>query len=196
MRIEPGAPRYRLEPMPAGVRAAIPAQRNWFVTLFIMAWLGGWTFGEIAVGGHILRLLGHPPSSVQNGAPALFLIFWMVGWTLGGLWALTMLAWQLVGREEVRIESGALGLRVAVGPIGRTREFDLLQVRRLRAAPVVLPRNRRAMVPPLFGSRDGSVAFDYGARTYRFGSGLDEAEAAALVKDLTPMLPRSAVAQG
>ena len=25
----------------------IPAKRNWFIILFIGAWLGGWLFGEI-----------------------------------------------------------------------------------------------------------------------------------------------------
>jgi hypothetical protein len=35
---------------------------------------------------------------------------------------------------------------------------------------------------------NGTVAFDYGARTYRFGRGIDEAEAKQVVAELRPRL--------
>jgi hypothetical protein len=38
----------------------------------------------------------------------------------------------------------------------------------------------------------GTIAFDYGARTYRFGSGMDEAEARAIVAHLQSRLPNAA----
>ena len=42
------------------------------------------------------------------------------------------------------------------------------------------------------GFGDGNLAFDYGARTYRFGFGLDEAEAKLLLDALRPHLAGAA----
>jgi hypothetical protein len=43
-----------------------------------------------------------------------------------------------------------------------------------------------------WGVGGGALAFDYGPRTYRFGSGLDDAEAREVLEALAPRLPGAA----
>ncbi len=193
MRVDPPAPRYQLEPLPAGVRVSIPAPRKWFAVLFLPIWLGMWSIGEIKVAGTLAGFLRNP-SLLTRDPSQLFLIFWFVMWTIAGAFAVATVLWLIIGREELRIDSGTLTLRAGIGPIGRTREFDLSQVRRLRVTPVPpYPYRQANFLPPFFGAGQGPVTFDYGARTYRAGAGLDEAEANALVKELTANLPKSAL---
>lgn len=46
---------------------------------FVIAWLGGWAFGEVSAVKQLLR--GPPPGA------AAFLVFWLCAWTLGGAYA-------------------------------------------------------------------------------------------------------------
>jgi hypothetical protein len=53
---------------------------RYFVGLFVLAWLGGWTVGFVSV----VRTLSS--GGTPSGAYA-FLVFWLAAWTLGGVWA-------------------------------------------------------------------------------------------------------------
>ncbi|HEV2701944.1 MAG TPA: hypothetical protein VGV09_09965 [Steroidobacteraceae bacterium] len=176
--------RYRLDATAAGVRAVIPAPRRWLVVVFLSLWLCGWVFGEFSVAPELL--------SSDSKAPVAFLTFWLLGWTIGGLVVVTTLLWQLFGVESVEVGPMALSYRAEVFGIGRTREFRVADIRRLRAVDFAqgLFMNRRLPVPPLFGRGYGPLAFDYGARTYRIAPSLDEAEARLLVNEIAPRLPK------
>jgi hypothetical protein len=139
------------------------------------AWLGGWFFGEKSAIEQILR---H-----REVGPDFFLIFWLIGWTTGGAWALSTWLWMAFGKEVVLLRPQALLLRHEVLGVGRTREYDLSHVRNLRVAPETgEPSGWRNT--HFWGPGSGLVAFDYGARTCRFGAAVDEAEAAGIVADL------------
>ena len=185
MEVEPQAARYRSEVTPDGYRVVIPVTRNWFVILFMYAWLTGWAFGELNVSAQLAR--------GGDKMPAAFLSFWLVCWTLGGLLWIATLIWQLAGREVVSIGPTMLSYRGEAFGLGRTSSFRLATVKDLRptADPVNILMYRRSWLPPIFGvwPRYGSVAFDYGARTFRIAPSLDEAEAKLLVKELSAHLP-------
>jgi hypothetical protein len=175
MRIAPERMRSRIEEGSGGLRIVIPSRGNWFAFLFLTAWLGGWVFGEVAA---ISSLLGVGPmrGSRGGGGPGAFLAFWLLGWTVGGAVALYAWIWILAGREIVRLDGQTLA--ISREPIGlpRNREFDWGQIRNLRVSLSRDPRS--ALLEP------GTIAFDYGAKTYRFGNGLDEAEAAMLIDEV------------
>jgi hypothetical protein len=72
-------------------------------------------------------------------------------------------------------------------PIGipLRKGYDLLNVRNLRVVP---------FDESLWSRRDpwtptGPLAFDYGARTVRFGAGIDEAEARMIVDSIRTRFP-------
>ena len=45
-----------------GLRIIIPSRKNWFVILFVGAWLGGWLMGEISALGILITALGRSPA--------------------------------------------------------------------------------------------------------------------------------------
>jgi hypothetical protein len=166
---------------PTGLEIVIPAKRSVLVLLFLAAWLGGWFFGEKSAIEEILRR--------REGGPDYFMVFWLIGWTIGGAWAAGAWLWMALGREVVTLRPQALLLRREVLGIGRTREYDLSHVRNLRVAPE--PADVSAGRTHFGGLDSGLVAFDYGARTFRFGGAVDEAEAVGIVGDLKARHPFS-----
>jgi hypothetical protein len=184
MIVQPQSARYTVEAAEQGLRASIPARRNWFILLFLMVWLGGWVFGEVSAASELLNPKGRGPSA--------FLAFWLAGWTLGGAFCAGTVLWQLAGREILLVTPSELTHRVEVFGLGWTRTYQKSEVKNFRATgysnnPFT---NQRAMFPPIGGSGDGPIAFDYGARTIRLAPGLEEAEAKMLVRELASQLPR------
>jgi tetrahydromethanopterin S-methyltransferase subunit E len=68
-----------------------------------------------------------------------------------------------------------------IGGFGFDKEYDLVQMRDLRVAHLGVNPFDISSSLQLWGVGGGVIAFDYGARTYRFGAGLDEAEAKQIV---------------
>jgi hypothetical protein len=179
MKTEPlASARSRFEERGDGVRVVIPARRRVFPTLFLPLWLVGWFFGERAV---LHTLFG---AGRGDGLPSVFLLVWLVGWTFGGGFAAFSLLWTLFGGEVVTLNGQFLTVRWEVLGVGRERRFDLAQVKDLRCSP--LAENARSRSAPWAG---GLVAFDYGAKTMRFGQDLDEAEAKLIVQRLADRNP-------
>jgi len=185
LQIEPLLPRFSVDAGPDGLRAVIPARRNWFVMLFLVAWLGGWAFGEVSAANELFR--------GEGKAPIGFLAFWLVGWTIGGAFAFAAVVWQLAGREVITVNSASLSHRIEAFGIGHRRSFRTTEVRNLRATEYSANpfTNQRSWFPPLLGSGYGPVAFDYGARTIRVAPSLEEAEAKMLVQQLSSRFPRT-----
>ena len=177
MHVHPTEPRFTIQDTFNGIEATIPAARNGFVLLFMSAWIVGWGVGELSA---IHQLLSH-----GNGPPELFMLAWLAGWTMGGAWAAGTIAWQLGGREVVVVGPSTLQHRIEAFGIGRTRTYQLADVKDFRTVELVRSpfANQSAWLPSFTGSV-GAVAFDYGARTYRFAPSLDEAEAKLLVSKL------------
>jgi hypothetical protein len=151
------------------------------VILIAAAWLAGWYFGETAA---LRQLLND-----RIGAPRLFLAAWLTIWTIGGGWAAFLFLWTAVGKEVVWLRPGTLTIRREVLGIGLRREYDLGSVRNLRVAPVPVDPFRWESNMRVWGMGGGCVAFDYGAKTYRFGLSVDESEAARIVEDLKARHP-------
>jgi hypothetical protein len=117
----------------------------------------------------------------QEDTAILFLGAWLVMWAMSGGAALLTCLWMARGREIVTLRPDTLEIRRDVLGWGTTREYDLGYARNLRVSQRPFDPKR-----PLeaWGIGGGSVAFDYGARTLRFGSSLDEAEARQVVSEL------------
>lgn len=166
--------RSTLQEGPSGLEISIPTKKNWFVLIFLLAWLGGWAMGEISAIGELL--------GGSDTEESWFLAFWLVGWTVGGGFVIYVLFWMLAGIERVVLGADSLLLRKEVFGVGRGKKYSLGHVSNLRIVP---PSDLWSSGMRFWGVGGGLVAFDYGAKTLRFGSGLDEAEASMIVQDLT-----------
>jgi hypothetical protein len=156
----------------------IPARRRIFLAIVLVLWLCGWAVGESMVLRQVIsaRTLRVPPA---------FLFAWLALWTLGGAFALFTLVWTMFGRERVTVTEQYLDLRREALMFGRGRRYDLSNVKDLRVRPAQSATVWLAGGGQFQSFGGGLIAFDYGARTVRFGASLDEAEAKQIVAQLT-----------
>ena len=159
---------------PEGLVINIPAAKNWPITLFIGLWLCGWAFGEVSV----IHMLA---TGKTLGRGSLFLFGWLGAWTVGGYLAISLLLWSIAGHEIISLTPVSLVIRRDTLGFGRSREYDLPSVKKLRIAGSPINYGWTSPSQSMLG---GTIAFDYGSKTFRFGGGLDEAEASQLIERL------------
>lgn len=187
--IEPTPPRATVTDEPDGLRIDIPARRHWAAILFLAAWSIGWLLGEVAVP---FQIFDPATDSVSKG----FLSLWELGWTVAGAGIFYIWWWFVSGHEVLLFDPTLLIVTRRTTLFSRNQRFDLSQMEDLRASPVTSNRSL-ADVRGFFaayGISGGHIAFDYGAKTYRFGAGIEEAEAkqiVALIKSRFPALGES-----
>lgn len=138
----------------------------------------------VAFGLRLAHYLMEHPSSVSGWLGALALV-------LAVTVVLLRIAWHLTGKEVVELTATDLILRRQSLGEGRARAYDLTHVRSLRASPVELSRWSGGDRDSL-GFDGGTVAFDYGAGTVRFGAGVDPSEAEQVVEHLLSLRPELA----
>ena len=175
MVIAPAPRRSRTVERPDGLELIVPAKRNVFVVIFLLAWLGGWTFGELSALGKLL--------SGAEGAMG-FLFFWLVMWTIGGGFAAFTVLWMLGGHEHIILRPRILAIRREAFGLGFTREYDLAHARNLRVSVASYDPFAWGASARFWGFGGGPVAFDYGAKTVRLAAAVDEPEAAQIVREL------------
>jgi hypothetical protein len=190
------AARATLTESPDGLLISIPAKKNWPVILFLGFWLTGWLLGEVTVIFHMLQVhLSHRTNVIAPGtnltahtpmnvSVSLFLLVWLAGWTIGGAFAIATWLWNIAGFEKVLVGPSTLTTRREVLGIGPSKEYELGSVSNLRvnmgASNVYFGRSSFQ----IFSGNSGTIAFDYGAKTFHFGMGLDEAEAQQIIERL------------
>lgn len=183
MFVKPPGPRHRIIEQADGIAISIPSKRNIFILAFLTLWLCGWAVGEVSAP---IAFFG---SAKKNPGAAAFLLFWLCGWTVGGAFALCVWLWQFKGREILAISSAGLSIRHEVVGYGRTKYYDLSEIRDLRVAPLTFnPIDFRSSLA-FWSIGGGSIAFDYGFKTFRFAAGVDEAEARIILQRITDALP-------
>ena len=96
---------------------------NLFVVGFLSFWLIGWFSGEMFAFRQIIRG-GSPP-----GAKA-FLIFWFIGWTIGGALAISIVLWNLFGKEIVTFTHDAIKTKNDLFSFGKSQEYSRSGVRK------------------------------------------------------------------
>jgi hypothetical protein len=159
---------------PAGLEITVPSKRNWLLTIFLGFWLCGWAIGEVVVPTQFFSE-GMPPEAL------LFTIVWLCLWTIGGAFALYAFLWSLVGRERIIAGPNFISIKREILSWGRSREYELTHVRNLRVAPAHYnPFDLRSGLQ-FWGIGGGTVSFDHGSATVRFGAGLEESEARSIV---------------
>ena len=169
-KIKPSKARATISTSHKGLEIVIPSKKNVFVILFLAVWLVGWAFGEVMVPATFFS--GDKPSG-----PMVFIAVWIIGWTIGGAFALYIWLWNVAGKERITVNNQGLIVQRELFGYGREKEYEMTHISNLRVSPQPFnPFNVSASLQ-FWGIGGGVLAFDYGSRTYRFGSGIDEAEA-------------------
>jgi hypothetical protein len=104
----------------------------------------------------------------------------LIAWTCASAFLLYLQFWMVIGKELVILRPTSLLIRRELGGFDRSQEYDLLHVRNLRVASSA----KWGGALHFLGIGSGPIAFDYRSKTVRFGSGLPDAEARAIVNEL------------
>ncbi|MBI5928637.1 MAG: hypothetical protein HY862_04970 [Chloroflexi bacterium] len=193
----PTAARYTLDDAVDTLKFSIPARKHWFFLLFSLFWLIFWAGAEIMVGGMILSgLVAALTGSLETGDgifPGVFMLFWFTFWTLGGTSILLSVLWQIIGIETISVSATGIFVRRQVMGIGRSKAYDAQYIQGLRVVPSepYLLRQRRNPYS-LWFFNFGALAFDYGAKTFRIGGDLEEAEARDMLATIQSRFPQYA----
>jgi len=157
-----------------GLKISIPAKRNIFIFVFLVIWLAGWAIGETRVS---LSLF----SSKQPLHGQMFSIVWLLGWTIAGIVTMYIWLWNAFGKEIILIDGYILSIKRDLFGFGQPKEYELSQIRTLRISPMVYNPSDFNSGLQFWGVGGGAIAFDYGSKTIRAGSSIDESEATYLV---------------
>ena len=174
-QVTPSAPRARTTENGQELRVFVPARRDLLLAAFMLTFI---------VSPYLRRETRNDPFFLICGA------VFAVGATF-------CLLWQAKGVEEIAVSDTAFSVRYSLFGGGKAWEFDPGKMRDLRVSSNYVAMSTWTA---WFGTRRknklrewnptgiwcGPLAFDYGAKTYRFGAGLDEAEA----RDVLPHLLR------
>lgn len=156
------------------LRVSMPPRRHWFIVGFLLVWLCGWAAGEAGVMAMLI-------SGKTAGAPTRLLAAWLALWSVGGGLAVIYLLWVFWGREVVIFRQNRLVLVRKMGRFETRTEYDLARVRNFRCAAWTYHSNDVLGKMGRFAG-SGTLIFDYGSTSCRFGAGLAEAEAHELVE--------------
>ncbi|MCK4886231.1 MAG: hypothetical protein KAS96_02525 [Planctomycetes bacterium] len=181
-KIQIGKGRSQIENTFEGLRITIPSKKNYFLIFFIGFWLIGWGFGEVTVLFQIFR--------PEMGAVKLFMLAWLGAWTVGGAFAIYVWLWNVNGKEIINVSSTEFQILRTVAGLARSKEYDVASIANLRSQLQTRSMFGSANGMEFCGISGGSIAFDYGHSTHRFGAKLDEAEAQHIVSTIKNKFPR------
>jgi hypothetical protein len=109
----------------------------------------------------------------------------MLTWIAFGAIAVLLLAgiflWNIAGKEIIELNAATLKYTRRIPLLGYSREYSTAKITRLRLVPFPWTRQQNFSY---FGFKDRTIAFDYGRRTRRMGSGLDEANAHYVIQKM------------
>ena len=159
-----------------GVEVIIPARKSLLVNFVLMLWMAGWAYGEVSILSKLVNASGQPPDAI--------LVFWIVGWTLGGLFAVFMWLWNNRGREIIRISEHELKHSREYVFFSRSRSYGAGLISNLRLNPLSDADLELNGGMEFWGLTGGTIAFDYQQNTQKLGLGLNEDEAADIIKTI------------
>nr|WP_067057838.1 hypothetical protein [Mucilaginibacter sp. L294] len=156
----------------------IPGKKNYLLLAFFSVWIFGWFFGETMAA-----------ATIGNGTgPDLFLLVWLTGWTLGGIFVLSTILFMLLGKEVIEAGQGVISIQNKALFFLSPKVYDLNEVKNIRAVEEFSMYHsfqfgrRQNGLRSTFNS--GTIKFDYGLKTVKFGNDLDEAEARYIIERL------------
>ena len=127
-------------------------------------------------------------ATYTTGAIGVLLIL-VVILSLTEILAIYCLVWRLIGQEIVSVNKD---LFVVTRKIWGWASYKAYKTDDISVLRISHPADRRINTLSRFRrllGLSGTIAFDYGAKTFRFGSGLDEAEGRQIIKKIQAHLP-------
>lgn len=119
----------------------------------------------------------------------VFLLIFLLALLAMGAVIIYALFWLIAGREVIEADSKVLKVSRQIFSWKRTSEYSANEVKDLRASVKQSVFGPMKSIRKLMGL-DGIIAFDYGAKTFRFGLEIEEAEAKQIIFAIKEALPQ------
>jgi len=191
MPVKPPAPRHTSEDLGNKLIISIPSLKTWFLTIYLGFCIIIWAIFELLIPGAFL----FNRNSVDT-PPVLFLVFSFILLTVFGLFLIYNFAWQVTGKELIEVTTEFIIIRRVNLGLSSPKEYSSNFIKELRVSSSNMNLNHPMLIwsysyyYPWHPHNMGSLAFDYGARTFRFGGGVDEAEAKQILAEIQQKYPQ------
>lgn len=188
MPIKPTLPRFSIQEVENGVQVTLPSKKN----VFSLIWTGFIMLLWLNMAGAVLNIEGTsigvatgligdepPPPDGMIGFSFMLLLLIFPILAIGVILVFNFL-WQIAGREIILSNPQTLTIIRKIFRWKKSREYSSELVKDLCV------NYRETGYPPLrpfqmLLGRYTMIAFDYGAKTYRFGFNIEEAEAKQMI---------------
>jgi len=154
-----------------GYRRVMPFRRSWIAIAVLAAMDAAFVLPAVFTFRQALNEWGSFDSLFDLVA-ALFLSAWLLGWIMAPLIMTTILVLLLFGREVLKAGPGTVDIFLGLPFVGVTARYEVSKMRNLRFEQPPKKSGKSWRGPHL--------AFDYGANTVAFGSGIGPEELAEL----------------
>jgi len=162
------AGRVRFERSGSGIHVEIPTRKDWTAILAVTV-VATWSIEGFSI------LLSRVVADSQTNAGQWLA---MLGFLGVGLLSLIWLGWSFVGKSRLDLDPAEFKLtRQVLGIHLDTRLFRTTEVRNLRYLPCSEFRIFKGFIPGIF-------CFEAGDKTHKFGSGVTDIEAFALINEI------------
>jgi hypothetical protein len=169
---------YKLSEAGSGLRFILPNGTSW--AELVLATSASGLFTKILLPAAIMSFQRRPWHWYDH-----MLMYGGFAFALSLAASLFMWIWALLGKQILFLDGITLVHRREILGLGFSREYDWSAVRNVRVriqAPAQYIANAPAAAKLVFGfAGAAALAFDYGARTFELGRGLDESSAHELV---------------
>ena len=129
-------------------------------------------------------------SSMFSGEINLTGIIFALFLNIIGLFILYHFLWQLVGNEEIQITNKSIKISQVVLGYRRSKEYLLQHIKDFGLAHITTKDIVLHPGPFISTSSIGTIAFDYGPKTFRFAGSIDEAEAKLVIAKILEKYPQ------
>ena len=188
--VKPPAPKHTTQDLGDRLIIMMPSLRSRYLIMLTGWFVLLWLFAESALGFMLIVGLFQ-----RTDAPTMVL-FVAVAAVLAGFGAFLIysLAWHALGQEIIETTPSSIKFTRVVLGLKRQNEYLSEHISGVRSScsSFNLDQPTLAWNQAFFSMKDqlGSIAFDYGARTFRFGAGIDEAEAKQIVAEIQQKFPQ------
>lgn len=184
MIVEPFPPKHRYEDLGDSIRLTIPSKKNRFRMAAYSAILIVWGGIDILMG--VLAIMAYPDTVIIVPL-TLFILLALICTPM-----CLALLWQWIGVEVIKISDQTVSIQKRIGKLGPQRVYRTEPILFFRVASQPVDFYPSQFIPGglFLAISDGWITFDYGARTIRFGSGIDEAEARMIFAKIMDKFPQ------
>jgi hypothetical protein len=169
---------------PETLEIKIPSQKDWLLTLLLTS---VFIVAVLLVIFFVSTFLSENRSPSRSTSPFVF-ILGLIMFGGSSLVFFNALVWIFFGFEITQFRSESVSIAQCVFSLKKEWLYSSIHITRLRTLQI--PEFSRTDQSSVWIRGPSSLAFDYGAKTIRFGRGIDEAEAAQVLERVFTKFPQ------